>query len=206
MITLTPVMPSPTSTPETLWMLVELQVGWSVHWLVVILFPGAKESYVKKCAFNYNYNSAIGVFGSNNIAVEDNVIFRFINNGIFDESRGTRLNRNLVTRGESVARIKSQSKNFEFFACINIKRGRETELRNNVMAGCSNAGLYTIGSPSDSPYRMSGNEAHGTAHGIHLSSAGVSRVSSGTVIFRLDMKFFPCYNFQICSSGISSPG
>jgi len=146
--------------------------------------PQAKESYVKKCGFNYNYNSAIGVFGANNIPIEDNVIYKFINNGIFDEGDGNKITGNLVTKGESVARIKGQSKNPEFFACINIKRATNTILTDNVMAGCSNAGLYTIGSPSDITYAMSNNEAHGAAHGLHISSAGVSRVSSGTVIMK----------------------
>merc|ERR1711892_827897 len=145
---------------------------------------GAKESYVKKCSFNYNYNSAIGVFGSNNIPIEDNVIFKFINNGIFNEGERNKITGNLVTMGQSIARIKTQGLNTEFFACINIKRAKETVLMNNVMAGCAQGGLYTIGNPSDLPYTMSNNEAHGAQHGIHISSAGVSRVSSGTVFIR----------------------
>ena len=144
----------------------------------------AKESYVKKCGFNFNYNSAIGVFGSNNIAVEDNVIYKFINNGIFDEGERNQITGNLVTKGESISRIKNQAKNPDFYGCINIKRAKETVLMNNVMAGCAQAGLYTIGNPSDIPYAMSNNEAHGAQHGIHLSSSGVSRVSSGTVIMK----------------------
>merc|ERR1719369_964665 len=81
--------------------------------------PKKKESYIKKCAFNWGFNSAIGLFGSNNIPVEDNVIYRFINNGIFDEGIGNRINRNLVTMGESIARLKEQSLNDDFYGCIN---------------------------------------------------------------------------------------
>ena len=59
--------------------------------------PDSKESYVKKCGFNYNYNSAIGIFGSNNVGVENNVIYRHIFSGILDESRGTSILRILST-------------------------------------------------------------------------------------------------------------
>jgi len=144
----------------------------------------AQESYVKKCAFNYNYNSAIGIFGSNNIPVEDNVIFRFINNGIFDEGEGNRINRNLVTKGESIKRLKAQSLSIEFFACINTKRATGTVLNNNVMAGCADGGLYTIGNPCENDYTMSNNEAHGAQHGAHLMSEGVMRPDSGCVTFK----------------------
>ena len=40
--------------------------------------PAAAESYVRNCSFNYNYNSAIGVFGTNNVGVQHNVLYRFV--------------------------------------------------------------------------------------------------------------------------------
>ena len=50
--------------------------------------------------YGNGFNSAIGVFGSNNIPVEDNVIYHFINNGIFVEGTISSIT------GESVARLK----------------------------------------------------------------------------------------------------
>jgi len=146
--------------------------------------PNAEESYVKKCAFNYNYNSAIGVFGSNNIPIEDNVIYRFINNGIFDEGVGNRITGNLVTKGESIKRTREQAASIEFFGCINIVRATMTVLNNNVMAGCADGGLYTIGNPCENEYTMSNNEVHGAQHGVHMSSMGVARPESGCTSFR----------------------
>jgi len=145
--------------------------------------PNAEESYVKKCAFNYNYNSAIGIFGSNNIPVEDNVIYRFINNGILDEGVGNRITGNLVTMGESIKRLKEQSLSIEFYSCINIARGTFTVLSNNVMAGCADGGLFTIGNPCENNYTMFNNEAHGAQHGLHLRSEGIARPDSGCVAF-----------------------
>merc|ERR1712123_331444 len=145
--------------------------------------PNAEESYVKKCAFNYNYNSAIGLFGSNNIPVEDNVVYRFINNGIFDEGVGNRITGNLVTMGESIKRTREQASSPEFFGCINIARATLTVLTNNVMAGCADGGLYTIGNPCENAYTMANNEAHAAQHGVHLTSAGIARPDSGCVAF-----------------------
>merc|ERR1719513_186338 len=146
--------------------------------------PNAEESYVKKCAFNYNYNSAIGIFGANNIPVEDNVVYRFINDGIFDESDGTRINRNLGTQGESVSRMKGQSKNDKFYGCINIRRGTNTQLNGNVMAGCADAGLITIGNPSENNYTMSNNEARTSQHGVHMDSKYAHAVDSKVTMLR----------------------
>ena len=154
---------------------------------------GAMESYVKKCAFNYGYNSAIGVFASNNIPVEDNVIYRFINNGIFDEGEGNTIRNNLVTKGESVARIKGQSANIEFFAGINIKRATKTIMTDNVAAGCAQGGYITRGSPSDEEYIWSNNEAHGNQHGVHVNSMSQSRVASGVVVVK---DFFAWMNYD----------
>merc|ERR1711892_179231 len=145
--------------------------------------PNAEESYVKKCAFNYNYNSAIGLFGSNNIPVEDNVVYRFINNGIFDEGVGNRITGNLVTMGESIKRTLEQASSPEFFGCINIARATLTVLTNNVMAGCADGGLFTIGNPCEDAYTMANNEAHAAQHGVHLTSTGIARPDSGCVAF-----------------------
>ena len=143
-----------------------------------------KESYVKKCAFNWGYNTAIGVFGSNNIPVEDNVIYRFINDGIFDEGVGNRINRNLVTQGESVSRLKNQGFNDVFYGCINIRRATFTELNDNVAAGCAQAGFITIGNPVENNYTMSNNEARTSQHGVHMDSYSVSRPASGATTFK----------------------
>merc|ERR1719320_1050902 len=132
--------------------------------------PGATESYVKNCGFNYYYNAAIGIFGSNNVGVEGNVIYRHILSGILDESRGTRIVGNLVTMGETIAHFKDLTFSMEFYGCIDIRRATEPILNNNVMAGCAQAGLITSGSPCDVCYTWTDNEVHTTQHGIHLNN------------------------------------
>ena len=42
---------------------------------------GEVPSYVKRCSFNHNYNSFLGVIDSANVTVEDNVAYHMIGNG-----------------------------------------------------------------------------------------------------------------------------
>ena len=139
----------------------------------------APESFVKKCAFNYNYNSAIGVFGADNVLVEDNVVFTHINDGIQDEGEGNRIVGNLVTKGLSVARLLAQAQNPEFYACINNKRSTAGVLTGNVAAGCANAGILSLGNECDQVNQMYGNEAHGAQQGVSFHSRGLMRLESG---------------------------
>ena len=139
----------------------------------------AQESYVKKCAFNFNYNTAIGVFGSNNIPVEDNVIFRFINNGIVDEGTGNKINGNLVTKGESIMRILNLGKNPMWYGGINNIRSFGGSLSNNVAAGVAQGGFVTLGNECDTTNKVLNNEGHGNQHGVSVMSAGVMRLESG---------------------------
>ena len=137
---------------------------------------GELNSFVKKCAFDYNYNSAIGIFKSTDVVVENNVIYRHINNGIFDESKGSKIVGNLVAMGESINEIKDLEFAFVFLGCINIIRGTETVLQNNVMAGCVQGGLLTRGNPCGTEYVWTGNEIHSTIHAVHLNNRGLDKL------------------------------
>ena len=127
-------------------------------------------SYVKKCAFNYNYNNVIGLFESHGVTVEDNVVYRFFQSGIRDESQGTKIVRNLVTMGESIEERKGKSTAVEFFGCIDIQRAHAPILIGNVAAGCAQAGILTRGSPCHLDYTWADNEVHTSQHGVHLEN------------------------------------
>ena len=165
--------------------------------------PNTPESYVKNCSFNYNYNAAVGLFGANNIAVEGNVVYRIFDNGIIDESFGNRINRNLVTKQESVSLLKGQSQNPAFHACINIQRAKNVTLNDNIMAGCAFAGLKTLGSPCEDAYQMSNNEVHSSLHGLHVNSYGVTRPGSGCVAFK-NLLAWKNYDYGICAKSDNS--
>ena len=152
---------------------------------------GEITSFVKDCSFDYNYNSGIGVFESDGVAIENNVIFRHINDGILDESKNTKIVGNLVTMGESINQIKNLRLGFDFRACINIMRGTGTILMNNVMAGCAQGGLNTRGNPCDVEYSWRGNEIFSTQHAIHLNSKGLDKIGCVNI-----KNFFVWRNFE----------
>ena len=47
------------------------------------LNDNGEKSSVKKCAFNKNYNGAIGLFYSNKIVVSENVVYHTIGAGTY---------------------------------------------------------------------------------------------------------------------------
>ena len=65
------------------------------------------QSYVKNCAFNRGYHTAIAVMkDSNNILVERNVILGTVNDGIRTDSQNTVIKNNLVATVEHIALYK----------------------------------------------------------------------------------------------------
>ena len=142
---------------------------------------GRLTSYVKSCAFDYNYNSAIGIFESSEVSIENNVIYRHIDDGILDESHKSKIIRNLIARAESINEIKKLSFAYVFKGCINILRGTETILQNNVMAGCAQGGLLTQGNLRNIQNLWTGNEIHSSQHGIHVTSKGLKKIGCVTL-------------------------
>ena len=133
---------------------------------------GEINSYVENCAFDYNYNSGIGIFGSTGVAIRNNVLYRHINDGIIDEGTNTEIIKNLVVMGESINEFKDLTFAFEFKGCINTLAASGTILQDNVMAGCAQGGLVTRGVPCTETYTWTGNEIHSTQHAVHVNGRG----------------------------------
>ena len=129
-----------------------------------------KESYVKKCSFNYNYNAAIGVFNSNNILLEDNVIYRTLEYGLRDEGVGNRWIHNFIAWTKYVGLHKDQRGNFYKRGCIILNEAWDTDFRNNAMAGCERAGLVATGHICSSEKRWEGNVIHSSHEGVHVNT------------------------------------
>ena len=54
---------------------------FSLAWVGTGPVTEIKPSYLKKCAFNRNFGTAVGLFGANGIAVDDNVIYSTVGEG-----------------------------------------------------------------------------------------------------------------------------
>ena len=62
---------------------------------------------------------------------------------------------------------------------FNNKRSIGGRLIDNVVAGCSQGGIVTVGSDCEQPNKMYGNEAHGNQQGVSIHSKGIMRLDSG---------------------------
>ena len=59
-------------------------------------FDSAFGSYVRKCSFHHNYNTAIGLHTSNGIELAENVIWRTVDSGVKVGGRDNRVLGNLA--------------------------------------------------------------------------------------------------------------
>jgi len=147
----------------------------------------AKESYVKKCAFNFNYNAALGLFNTNNLLVEDNVVFRTLEYGLRDEGIGNRWIHNLIVLNRFVGIHKNQRANFYKRGCFQFKESLDPEFRDNAAAGCERAGFSGTGHICSSSKRWSNNVIHTVQDGIFVntySPAVEVREDKDCVVFR----------------------
>ena len=129
-----------------------------------------KESYVKKCAFNFNYNAAIGLFDTNNVLVEDNVIYRTLEYGLRDEGVGNRWIRNLISWTKFVGTHKDQRRNYYKRACVTLNEAWDTDFRFNAISGCERGGIAATGHICSSEKRWEGNVIHSSHEGIHVNT------------------------------------
>ncbi|XP_074659740.1 fibrocystin-L-like [Tubulanus polymorphus] len=158
------------------------QYGWterhdprySVAFLNIGTATADSPSSVISCAFHHGYSTAIGVFGSNNITIFDNVVHRPVGTGIQIEGIQNTIEQNLVMNsawpGSHGGRDQSQI--FTYPAGIDVINAQFVTLKNNIVVGCDRVG-YRIGgehcdaSKTGAP-AWAGNEAHSNMHGIAI--------------------------------------
>lgn len=137
-----------------------------------------KRSTVTHCSFNYNYNTAIGAFGSDKILFEDNVVYRALGKGIEDEGIRNKWHYNLVSYVLYEGIHLDQPLNFNFHSCFTMTLSFMAELIGNVAAGCERGGIDTEGEPCDltgewadyvAPW--SGNEVRAAMHGVRTKAS-----------------------------------
>ncbi|XP_075128051.1 fibrocystin-L-like [Leptodactylus fuscus] len=129
----------------------------------------SNESYVKGCAFHNGFSPAIGVFYTNGLSIENNVIFFTVGDGIRVWGERVNVSGNLV----AFAVWSSPSEN----AGIEISNGADIVLQNNVVAGFERAGYRINGESCQNVNGPSqqwlNNEAYGGLYGIYMNGYGL---------------------------------
>ncbi|TSK31508.1 Fibrocystin-L [Bagarius yarrelli] len=137
------------------------------------------ESYVKGCAFHHGFSPAIGIFETDGLSVDDNVIHHTVGEGIRVWGNNIRVRRNLVTLtlwpGSYNGR--QETMNINWPAAIEANMGTGVVLQGNTVAGYERVGFRINGEPcpgSLNPVdRWHQNEAHGGLYGVYLNKDGL---------------------------------
>ncbi|KFO35224.1 Fibrocystin-L [Fukomys damarensis] len=137
------------------------------------------SSYVRGCAFHHGFSPAIGVFDTDGVDIDDNVIHFTVGEGIRIWGDANRVRRNLVTLSvwPGTYQNRKDLSSTLWHAAIEINKGTNTVLQNNVVAGFGRAGYRIDGEPcSSQPNPVENwfdNEAHGGLYGIYMNQDGL---------------------------------
>ncbi|KAG7317211.1 hypothetical protein KOW79_019509 [Hemibagrus wyckioides] len=137
------------------------------------------ESYIKGCAFHHGFSPAIGIFGTDGLSVDDNVIHHTVGEGIRVWGNNITVRRNLVTMtlwpGSYNGR--QETTNINWPAAIEANMGTNVVLQGNTVAGYERVGFRINGEPcpgSSNPVaQWQQNEAHGGLYGVYMNEDGL---------------------------------
>lgn len=129
-------------------------------------------SYVRGNSFHDGFNTGIGVFGTDNLTVEDNVVHHTVGPSIRVAGRFDSVLRNLAVYSISIHTYngRSEQSNIHWPGAIEVHEATDVTLINNTVAGSERFGIMLDGEKctADSPGISVGNEVHGAWHGLHL--------------------------------------
>nr|XP_048313021.1 fibrocystin-L isoform X3 [Myodes glareolus] len=136
-------------------------------------------SYVRGCAFHHGFSPAIGVFGTDGLDIDDNIIHFTVGEGIRIWGDANRVRGNLVTLSvwPGTYQNRKDLSSTLWHAAIEVNRGTNTVLQNNVVAGFGRVGFRIDGEPCSSQANPMenwfDNEAHGGLYGIYMNEDGL---------------------------------
>uniref|UniRef100_A0A8C4T925 PKHD1 like 1 n=1 Tax=Erpetoichthys calabaricus TaxID=27687 RepID=A0A8C4T925_ERPCA len=136
-------------------------------------------SYIQGCSFHQGFSPAIGIFGTNKLSVDDNIIYFTVGQGILDQGIGSKIRRNLValTVWPGSYQGKKTATYTLWHAAIEINQGADTVLQDNIVSGFERSGYRINGEPCPGTFNpaetWSNNEAHGGLYGVYLNGDGL---------------------------------
>ncbi|XP_034748677.1 fibrocystin-L-like [Etheostoma cragini] len=156
------------------------QEGWTDYtdprYSVAFLNLGevsGNDSYIQGCAFHDGFAPAIGVFGTDKLNVDDNVVYRTVGEGFRIWGNKIKLRRNLVMMTE----YREQPYNYKWNAAIEVNEGINVVLQHNIVAGYERVAYRIDGEPCpgylNNNEKWIHNEAHGGLFGVYLNKDGL---------------------------------
>ena len=131
------------------------------------------ESFVRGSSFNDGYNSGIGVFGTHDLLIEDNVLYHVVDAGIRVHGSGMRIVRNLIVLLIAPHTYKGLIPPLDMFwpGGIEVIKAKNTTMIGNAVAGSERIGFLIPGEDCEVINRERDwreNEAHSCLHGVHI--------------------------------------
>ncbi|XP_024153621.1 PKHD1 like 1, tandem duplicate 1 isoform X2 [Oryzias melastigma] len=162
------------------------QEGWtdyydprySVAFLNLGQIP-ANESYLQGCAFHDGFSPAVGVFGTEGLTIDDNIVHRTVGEAIRIWGNKITLRRNLVMMSLWPGSYQDREEpfNFDWNAAVEINEGTNVVLQNNIVAGYERVAYRINGEPCpgypNTNQAWINNEAHGGLYGVYLNKDGL---------------------------------
>ncbi|KAJ0054901.1 hypothetical protein NL108_007111 [Boleophthalmus pectinirostris] len=164
------------------------QEGWTDDYdprysVAFLSLEKVEDTYLQGCSFHDGFSPAIGVFNTEGLFIDDNVIHHTIGEGIRIWGHNITARRNLVMMSlwPGSYQDREETYNFEWNAAIEVNKGTAVVLQNNIVAGFERV-AYRIkgepcpGTPNDSEMWRQ-NEAHGGLYGVYLNKDGLPQCS-----------------------------
>uniref|UniRef100_A0A3B4ZZ57 PKHD1 like 1 n=1 Tax=Stegastes partitus TaxID=144197 RepID=A0A3B4ZZ57_9TELE len=137
------------------------------------------ESYIQGCAFHDGFSPAIGVFGTEGLSVDDNVVHHTVGEGLRIWGNNITVRRNLVMMSLWPGSYQDREEpfNFDWNAAIEVNEGTNVVLQNNIVAGYERVAYRIDGEPCPGTVNKNekwmDNEAHGGLYGVYLNKDGL---------------------------------
>ncbi|XP_056378576.1 fibrocystin-L-like isoform X2 [Hyla sarda] len=165
----------------------------------------SNESYVRGCAFHNGFSPAIGVFYTNGLDIDDNVIYFTVGEGIRVLGERVNIRRNLVALavwpGTYQGRL--EVNNELWHGGITVNEGTDIVLQNNIVTGFERAGYRIDGESclnvTNPSQRWLNNEAYGGLYGIFMNEYGLPDCT----LIR-GFKLWKCWDYGIYVQIVSS--
>ncbi|XP_037651430.1 PKHD1 like 1, tandem duplicate 1 [Sebastes umbrosus] len=138
-----------------------------------------EDSYLQGCAFHDGFSPAIGVFGTEGLKVDDNIVHRTVGEGIRIWGDKITVRRNLVMMSQWPGSYQDREEpfNYAWNAAIEVNEGTNVVLQHNIVAGYERVAYRIDGEPCpgypNENEKWIDNEAHGGLYGVYLNKDGL---------------------------------
>ena len=161
---------------------------------------GQENSYIKGCSFHNGFNTAIGVFDTNGILIEQNVIHSTVGPSMIITGSKHSITHNLASLSQFIGTYRDRDEPFNSLWTANFEVTDATDFNftYNHAAGGARAGFHTNGEDCNgqSSSIIRNNVAHSSLHCVHL---GYNDGTKSECSLFSNYTLYSCYHYAFFS-------